>query len=268
MRIPKSRGRCRCSAATSAIRSAYDGVPYSACRSHLLQPVDGPQRLPRHARPERECLRAQAAQLRAARPRAHVQAEDRADEDRSPGRMPIPHITRACDSAIRPQSPRPMPNAVGRPVVPEVPCTRDDLAIGHAQVIAERRVLDLRSPQLLLRHHRDMLEILQAADVVRADPGGTPTCAGKTARARPRIASRPGCARRTAASRSSGSMVSRYGNQYCWQVPGGNPRRRRGPRPSAPSKSWTPLRYQFPDTQRQRSPVPCPGQGSPGRPLP
>jgi hypothetical protein len=43
---------------------------------------------------------------------------------RIPGRMPIAHITRACASAIRRQSARPMPNAVGRPVVPEVPCTR------------------------------------------------------------------------------------------------------------------------------------------------
>jgi hypothetical protein len=39
----------------------------------------------------------------------------------SPGRMPIPHMMRAWALAIACQSPRPMPNAVGRPVVPEVP---------------------------------------------------------------------------------------------------------------------------------------------------
>ena len=39
----------------------------------------------------------------------------------SPGRMPMPHMIRACALAIASQSLREMPNAVGRPVVPDVP---------------------------------------------------------------------------------------------------------------------------------------------------
>ena len=39
----------------------------------------------------------------------------------SPGRMPMAHMTRAWLLAIACQSPRPMANMVGRPVVPEVP---------------------------------------------------------------------------------------------------------------------------------------------------
>ena len=42
----------------------------------------------------------------------------------SDGRMPIAHMIRAWALAIARQSPSPMPNAVGRPVVPLVPCTR------------------------------------------------------------------------------------------------------------------------------------------------
>ncbi len=38
--------------------------------------------------------------------------------------MPIDHITRACALAIDRQSAGPMPKAVGRPVVPEVPWIR------------------------------------------------------------------------------------------------------------------------------------------------
>ena len=41
----------------------------------------------------------------------------------SPGRRPMPHMMRACALAIVRQSLRPRPKAVGRPVVPLVPCT-------------------------------------------------------------------------------------------------------------------------------------------------
>ena len=41
----------------------------------------------------------------------------------SPGRIPIPHMILACALAIASQSPRPIANAVGRPVVPDVPWT-------------------------------------------------------------------------------------------------------------------------------------------------
>jgi hypothetical protein len=39
----------------------------------------------------------------------------------SPGRIPMPHITRAWALAMARQSSREMAKAVGRPVVPEVP---------------------------------------------------------------------------------------------------------------------------------------------------
>jgi hypothetical protein len=39
----------------------------------------------------------------------------------SPGRMPMPHMMRACALAMWFQSSRPMAKAVGRPVVPLVP---------------------------------------------------------------------------------------------------------------------------------------------------
>ena len=41
----------------------------------------------------------------------------------SPGRMPMPYMIRACALAMLRQSSRPTAKAVGRPVVPEVPCT-------------------------------------------------------------------------------------------------------------------------------------------------
>jgi hypothetical protein len=41
----------------------------------------------------------------------------------SPGRMPMPYMMRAWLLAMVSQSARPMPKAVGRPVVPDVPCT-------------------------------------------------------------------------------------------------------------------------------------------------
>ncbi len=42
---------------------------------------------------------------------------------RSPGRIPIAHMMRAWALAIVRQSLRPTEKAVGRPVVPLVPCT-------------------------------------------------------------------------------------------------------------------------------------------------
>ena len=36
------------------------------------------------------------------------------------------------------------------------------------------RMLGLRQPQFLFRHHRHMLEVVEAADVLRTDPGGGP----------------------------------------------------------------------------------------------
>ena len=42
----------------------------------------------------------------------------------SAGRMPIAHMTRACSLAMTRQSARETPNAVGRPVVPDVPWMR------------------------------------------------------------------------------------------------------------------------------------------------
>ena len=68
----------------------------------------------------------------------------------SDGRMPIPHMIRACALAIARQSSRPMPNAVGRPVVPLVPCTRTTSVGLDAGVGAERRVLGLVGAQLVL----------------------------------------------------------------------------------------------------------------------
>ena len=49
---------------------------------------------------------------------------------RSPGRMPMPHRTRAWASPIRVQSSAPMPNTVGRPVVPLVPWMRATASAG------------------------------------------------------------------------------------------------------------------------------------------
>src|SRR6202521_131910 len=138
------------------------------------EPLRAARRHSGHARAEWKALRAQALRARERAPASQVEREDGGDADRIA--RPQAHAPQHAGMSVGDRAPVAAPDGErGRPAGGAAGAVDvEDLAVGHAQIVAERGHALLRGAQILLLHHRNLLEILERLQPARIEAGLVP----------------------------------------------------------------------------------------------
>src|SRR5207245_7174187 len=130
--------------------------------------------LPAPPRPDRERARANPLRPDERAPRAHVETEERADEDHV-GR-PYPHTPHDASVLVGDHAPVAAGDPEGRRATGRTGRSVDVAHLGwlDARVVAERWLLGLRAPRVVLPDDGAALEVLERADALGMDAGLRP----------------------------------------------------------------------------------------------